>query len=513
MTERDPLTLVNQALATLETSSTPNDVRDAVGILRSNSKIFKYFPQLAEKKTRVLAQANARIGKIEAQNIPSSLSRLANFFWRVKGVPAPLDPFLDRIDLPEEFVHCEGEGELEIPVSEELSLLLADSPSELSFSEKEAFKMKCLSLLGKGSNLSFHDIKCSLKKTPIHTHMIDSKQFKLQQRICPLPGEFHVVKGQFIRTGGFGCSIPIAKSFEKILLAKQTGIPFSSQEVGWAVPGTWILYHPHRPDKIPLFDFRIRRRDSIAKELLPGGSLNSKAKQILNLRHEVFDGHAEYFVKQMSELMKALIDSSEGSDVVDRFMATVLNHSSPYHFLSGTHDFVNDLFFTKPYRALQEAWIQGLNPSLHVSDSKQIVAAIYDYIRSIRASIMAEVAAVCREKETQGAFFDYIQHLGNALCLSGDPIVLQSLSENMGFAPPMLNDRERKFQLIALHQMDAFARELLSDSDEVDLLGKIETIKEILLADDFDAIEHGEVECVAELEEYFNMRYFGKKRK
>ena len=107
--------------------------------------------------------------------------------------------------------------------------------------------------------------------------------------------------------------------------------------------------------------------------------------------------------------------------------------------------------------------------------------------------------------------------MGGIIGSSSQFIILQYISENIEFAPPMLNTFEQKLQTAVYKQQQEFLEELEMDADLAQVAKSIRkqliSDKAIFTAGSFDDLEEKfpAAHIVNELEGYFNARYLSRR--
>ncbi|MBS4168248.1 hypothetical protein [Parachlamydia sp. AcF125] len=387
--------------------------------------------------------------------------------------------------------------------------------------DTELFWMKALSLLRK-ENVYFNSVEeelACIKQSPI-SETLTSKGAKwileMRQVINPFPGEKYVVVGQFIKpTQGTGRGIPIPNSFSMTSTPTQTGFPHASQYTGWALSEMLIPKCPHRLDLLPTVSLILKNQHETANRLTLEAASLVKAKQIYSLRKKVFEKHLETFLILHESLSLSLLNSLLECELkkrkVKHYFATLKNHPTPFDCLSESYSLLMEQFVTKPYLALQNAWIENGTLVFNSRESAQQILEREIALKSKEVHFQAEKT----DTEMEKAVLDFIGVLGPLLAVPSATIILQEFSEIINFAPPCLDTFAQKIQAATYRQALAFQAELQKDSLQNGEEDRIyECLKERLLEDIqlFSAAEPPpHFPIVEELSKYFEWRYVSQK--
>lgn len=233
---------------------------------------------------------------------------------------------------------------------DKLSSLIANKPffreetnsSMPSTFELDAFRMKAISLL-KHHEVRFtswtdqlhmiREVPIVVMENPPFSKAVVESIVAMQQVITPFPGESIELKGAFKRYPQSNChSVPIPESFHMNAQAHQTGFPHPSQHHGWALSS--ILLGESHPLK--------EKMGEIASKLMPEGSLNQKAKEMLRLKQHCFNTHTNEFLKLHLQLNQTLLKVAglEENQVLEHFFAKLKTRINPFHHLSLIHQHI-----------------------------------------------------------------------------------------------------------------------------------------------------------------------------
>lgn len=211
-----------------------------------------------------------------------------------------------------------------------------------STQELDAFRMKAITLL-KHHEINFSSFTEQLNliraiPIEIEKHSHAKTIIAMQQTISIFPGETIKLKGSFKRYPESHCrSIPIPESFLLDTQSQQTGFPHPSQHHGWALS----------PLLLPKDEILMKKREDIALKLMPKGSLNSKAKELLKLKQQSFQEHLEEFLELHHRLHRAILKASNLKESSFDFFAPIKTHPNPYLCLSSRNEQVITQYIEK----------------------------------------------------------------------------------------------------------------------------------------------------------------------
>ncbi len=199
--------------------------------------------------------------------------------------------------------------------------------------ELDAFRMKAITLL------KHHEVRFAslteklhlLRDMPIEIEKTSHSKttVAMQQTISTLPGETINLKGAFKRYPESHCrSIPIPESFHLATQSNQSGFPHPSQHNGWALSQILLPENP----------ILIKKMKEVAQELLPKGSLNIKAKELLKLKQQSFNESLGEFSDLHKKLHQALLMSADLDESTQlHFFESLKKQKNPYIYVSTIH--------------------------------------------------------------------------------------------------------------------------------------------------------------------------------
>ena len=486
---------------------------------------------------------------------PHSLKeRVVQFFYKHSGLSLDEEIKKVKIDIPHDFsvhfdsAHKAGKPPTHLPenTSEKIVSFLQHTkmtPHKLTKQEEELFLMKTISL-GKSNMPSGlrNTLTSLIREAPIKTTLASPKSHEqsesdsasiisLEQTITAFPGEKITVQGSFKRDARSPVpSVPIPDSFHVSTKSTQTGFPHPSQNTGWSLSNSLIPECPLRLDQLPLFDIIYEKKKKIASALLPEGSLNEKAKLLLKLKTEAFEKQVKTFLDQHQTLSQAIVDSApcspmvsdQAKEVLKAYFNFLKDREDAYDLLCQTYQVLNALFIDRPYDHLQSEWLEKHNPEIISRDPKASCQACMHILDNELDKSKEEVIAHIKNAsgESERIILEYLLSFGQIIGTASKAIILQQLSEKIGFPPLLLNDFEQKIQSCTYKQLLAFQEELEMDTNAQSdvFVAKMQELlqhqleREIILfkAESCDAITDRATAITHELEFYYNARYYSR---
>ncbi len=374
-----------------------------------------------------------------------------------------------------------------------------------------------------------------MRETPI-TSLIENRNeiespdshtsfISLKQTLAPFPGEQITIEGSFKRDAlSSVASVPLPETFHVTTQAVQTGYPHPSQHMGWALSKALIPEMPIRKTLLPLFFPLFDEMQALAKKLLPEGSLNRTAKHLLLLKKEAFLDHQATFLALHRHLNHALVERSpyistiKTTEAIENYFAGLSDSPAPYERLSKGYDHLNQIFIDIPYKTILKKWEE--DESVFSGEPKErlhTIHSLYDKeINKAEGLLRRELIKSSTKVEKQAII--WAQLLGPHLGYAGKAIVLQYLSEKIGYPPPLMNDFESLIQTSAYRQLIAFIQGIEEAHKQTISVETIAAQMEKALKQeirsfegkDEDEPEEAAKNIVKELEVYFNIAFFGK---
>jgi len=504
--------------------------------------------KLANSTLEAIKEYNSSLAS--AQLKPSSWrDRVSRFFYEKCGIPINKDLPKNTIELPQpasvQFVYSNAKNK---KISQQFESAAIESSSKkitsfmqttainqeevYSKQEADAFRVKAISLL-KNHGIRFTsptDEFLSIRSTPIQatiqtTPSENSALTKIimRQVLTPLPGEEIEFKGEFHRNiKTLKHSFPVSESFVVTSKSHQTGFPHPSQHHGWALADQLIPLYPQQLELMPTFLPFLRKKQQIAQELLPNAALNAKAKELLKSKKLVFEEHKTELLTKHHKLNLAILKTSSENtfsnafEVIRCYFNRIAEQKFSYVYLCEVQESMISNFIAHPYAHLYEQWIEKKHESLFVASFKERAQAALKILQEATEKniqdliVQKKTARTPIEQET----LEYIICMGHLTKKAMHMMILQHLSEVIGFAPPMLDQFEQKMQVALYTQLLSFQDELvMAWGDDVvyaRMLRQLQADVELfeMKAGAFERLESVPAEIVSELEVYFNARYY-----
>lgn len=410
--------------------------------------------KLANSLTKIIEAYNDT-QQSQEKNKTHHENKVSKFFQKFESFSFSEFP---KIDLPQEkSITFNSPGIL-------LSRLNKPSSSiQLSKQTTELFQMKALALLERYGIATNPEARGLVKNSPIIA-TIESGTSKciLTQQLLLFPGQTVVVMGSSeldSKTQSIHRLFP--ETFYISLESTQTGFPDPSQRSGWALANQLIPDSPQRPDLLDSLSEFFERKKALTVDLLPHGKLFDKAKHFLRIKKALFDANSRELIELHRELALTLVQVSQflskeniDCEIVNSFFDYLQKCSQPMDELISAHQKVRGVLISKPHKVLLETIIT------------ESVESSYDVARAVL------------EKALEGNYLDlfnseepdskYIAILGSILGKATNQIILQYLSEDLLFLPPILNAFEQKIQALAYRQAEDFINELHAEDFDAD---------------------------------------------
>ena len=368
------------------------------------------------------------------------------------------------------------------------------------------FRMKVISLLEGSGKVSPEEARIHIKEapTPACTKM-DNFQCLLTQTLNLFPGQVVTVTGVSDidpRTHSIKKLYP--ETFRLHFESTQTGFPHPSQRAGWSLAYELLPNNPQRSDLLektaPLF---IRKNNAVT-DLLAQGRFLKSAKELLVQKKKYFQQHKNELISLHRELALTITDAApknlireDAHTVISKFYETLDNHPTPYEWLSGTHYTLKELCITKPYQKLLESIIKGKSTAFGSPNAHDR----YNLAKDILDLSLNEINYDGSFNEKVRA--DYVACLGSIFGNASKNIILQYLSEDLIFSPPLLTPFEKKVQASVYQHLHDFLHELESPPENIGDLMKKEILLDITLFKEQSKM----LPIPEELARYFDLRY------
>lgn len=328
--------------------------------------------------------------------------------------------------------------------------------------EIELFHAKAHTLL-KQEELSYaviYEALKSLRHSPIETTLTANSIISLKQTISPFPGEEIELQGGFSRCQGI--SIPVKDTFHISSKAWQTGFPHPMQYIGIAFSEKLLPSYLLRPYLAQNVENFLHKKREIAKKLLPGGSLNLKAKALLKLRKKICNTHQSELLKLQKKYLKELFKrAAEPSSALEDLFEIFEDKENYFEEFSRLHAETGEHFITFPILTLEQEWLR--DSSKMIMNTEQMYAEVVERKQQELEERLQNATSSNEQRELA-----YQLALGKILSKAAFPIAQLIFSEQMSLPLPVLTDFQTKILASTCNQALAFHTELETMQPEDD---------------------------------------------
>lgn len=379
--------------------------------------------------------------------------------------------------------------------------------------EMDAFHLKAARLLQKYSKHPLPSLHFnSVKSLPTHSTLsLSHKKLEtivvLSKKIPSLPGERLKLTGAFRRDPQSKLSTPLPESFQLLTQSQQTGFPHPLQYCGWIVPSACLPEDLLRPSESPQLSALFKRRQQVARGLMPGGSWVHHGRVCHEKRLRTLGRHKKELLAFHEALTHALFHSLGGTpSSLLSFFSLLRSESQPLELLASTYQKISLHYGQKLATDLQSYWIalpQTAPSPQHRETCQRVLATSSQNIRKRQKKRLKQIA--CAREQIKERF---IQCLGEALLPHLEECLLQIHSELMGFAPPFLSHPSQLLQSLAIKQLTFFCQ-MIENPDWQHLTPEAEW-KEVekLMKEDLHLItSFSSCPLVEALESYYSHRF------
>lgn len=378
----------------------------------------------------------------------------------------------------------------------------------------ELYYMKAIALIERHKLLPNNEARAITRSTP-YTYKLDTQSDSLTicQKLCPIPGH------QIDLSATFGLDLhaqtfTIFLSDHLSLEASQTGFPHPLQHHGWALSEALIPKCLHRLNRLCHFPALFHNKQQAAKNLLPNGSLTSKACRLLRLKSQTFEQNQAEFLDLQKNLALAItgaaLSNQPSSDIttsIVHFFACLASQKAPYSKLAACHAELMDECIQDPLSTLEENW---LSQAILTEESARSLLE-----KNMQMSQDAYREKIKIAKSSQAEFelgsLEYQAVMSRLLRPAIHELILQQYSEIIGYAPPQLSCFAKKLQSALYFQQWEFLHELSLDPDETDYFRRLSRLLEdettLFKACDLSSFPSQATKITEELNEYYLNRY------
>jgi hypothetical protein len=232
--------------------------------------------------------------------------------------------------------------------------------------------------------------------------------------------------------------MPIQDSFHIVVRALQTGFPDPAQYVGFALTQQLLPKLPHELAK---------KKQMIAKTLLPGGISHQKAKQLLQRRYELFVERKAELLAPVEQLMCSFSDNPQQ---VAAFFSYLQTSKNPLEELAGAQKMALQAFLLDPLEAFEKKSLFS-----YTANQSHIIHEMIEQ-KELQLRHRCQHAAHTEEAKKEQAKLAYI--------LSLRPFFEKAASEKPS----------QKIAALALRQLEFFIRELEDNPSKEELFERIQ---------------------------------------
>ena len=371
-----------------------------------------------------------------------------------------------------------------------------------------------------------------VKHTPVEINEQQIPDSVLMRQVIDIsPGSVIILSGSFKKIGSDSklMSIPILEEFHSSLQSTQTGFPHPSQYAAWALADQLVNADPLRLEQAPLFAMIEKKKKMAIQDLLFNKTLISKAKHISKQHKDAFNSNLDKTIGLHREVIETIIEQAPNHPsiekdntgfILDKFYADVKDSSTnlaPFDKLALAQLQIINLAIVRPFQKLQEEWLSGFSALRQGSYQEKQQTAIH-LLETEAEKGLAEMSNLTESDTQQESTYLFIRLMSQIFGQASRSIIIQYMSEKIGFAPSMLTDFEQKIQACAFQQLITFLNELERDYKDgydwkLDIEAKLKADLAIFKVDTVDALVSLPADLTQELEVYFNSRFYAVNHK
>lgn len=467
--------------------------------------------RLADEFTRTIDTYNESCNKLIPEYV-STINRLAKFFSKDQQI----EKKLPTIILPRKAtVQCHYPEQLATQDLPNPPFAEQECVVPIPKQSAELFHMKAIALLERYGIATNSEARVSVKQSPIYTSVEKHSSIcTLRQTITLFPGQtITVIGASALDPKSHAISRLFPETFRLSLESTQTGCPHPLQRAGWTMASQLLPEFPQRIDLLkeatPLFQGRTRAVIGLSP---PGGMLK-RAKEMISLKKRCFDQHAQELLNLHKQLAFSIAEDFISDKMhLEQFFNHLSTLSHPFQYLSHTSQMIRESFIAEPHQMLLDAIIKGKSTDF---------GSPFPHTRYMAAKTLLDQAfETAKDKVRQQKIgapssaekirLDYVLCMGEILGQAAKQIILQYLSEDLVFQPPILTSFERKVQAAAYHHLGEFLLELSPPSHPPQSFNLAETYKILKTQVETDIAffqEEKKLTIPQELADYFQERY------
>ncbi|MDP1835503.1 MAG: hypothetical protein Q8K75_06185 [Chlamydiales bacterium] len=338
--------------------------------------------------------------------------------------------------------------------------------------EVDAFRVKAITMIRNYGfpSTSLTEALRAVRQAPVQGtaddtehQTTDSTIVTFTQTLQPFPGEMIVLEGSFSRNAHSKvASVPIPDSFRLYSKSSQTGFPHPIQHNGWGLCDKALPPCPDAIERVPLYRVLFEQKRKIAMSLLPHGWRLPHAKELQELKLATYETQSESLLNLHQRLAYSIAaaagheDSTEVSEVIKALFAHLKNESGAIDKLSQAYHCISEMFITRPSEHLHNGWIElRASDAWQMMDAQQRLECATRLYREAVSSSM-QMFADGYLAQLSPEITDYIRTMGQLFADAGCELVLQYMSEKMGYEPEPLSSFALKVQTNAFKQLMTF---------------------------------------------------------
>ncbi|MBA2728461.1 MAG: hypothetical protein H0U49_09865 [Parachlamydiaceae bacterium] len=350
---------------------------------------------------------------------------------------------------------------------------LATPPSQTL----ELYLMKVISLLVKSDLLMNSEAREIVRNTPYQMSLDKDRQIlAISQILEPIPGQIINVGGAFKRdprSSLYTIFLPDACEFSTHSV--QTGFPHSLQRHGFALSDALMPFNfATTDDSSPSTSSPSTQslKKKVALDLLPNGSLAAKARLLIRIKKQAFEGDKTQFLKLHEELAFAICSLHKDSDlftavtIIKTFFEFLNLHTNAYEFMSAINHQIIQSCSSLPQKALLQA-----HAAIKLEDhDTQFIPEI------LLSSSFEHSIQNAADRQDEKAVSEYMRLMGSVLFRAAKQLILQNYAGIATSKPQALDNPAKTMQLALNRQLQDFHHELAVSPSQIDMSLRMQTL-------------------------------------
>lgn len=338
----------------------------------------------------------------------------------------------------------------------------------------ELYLMKMISLLVKSELLMNSEAREIVRNTPFQMSLDKDRQIlTISQMLEPIPGQIIKVGGGFKRDSRSSLhTIFLPEECEFSTHSVQTGFPHPLQRHGFALSDALMPINFAASEKSSEFSSLYALKKKVALDLLPGGNLAPKARQLIRMKKQAFEADRSLFLRLHEKQTLAICNLNKASNlsqavtIAKNFFELVNIHPHAYEFLSEINHQILQSCAKIPQDALLQAHAANkLGDFKREFHPKLILTSTYE--QSIKRAAESQA-----EKQAS----EYIHMMGSILFLSVKQLILQNYSEIASFKAQTLDKPAKALEGVLYRQLKDFHHELAVSTNQIDMSLRMQTL-------------------------------------